>query len=533
ALAHWKFGASRRKGRAKVRVYNPGLEEHGWKSEHTVIEIVNDDMPFLVDSVAVECGRRDISVYLIVHPVVGIRRSNGSVSELGDASKTAKGWGAESFMHIEINRQSADRLDEIKSAIESVLNDVRAAVDDWQAMREKVLDAAAQLESRPGPLPAEEVSEVKDFLHWIHDNNFTLLGYREFTFKGSGPKTEVSIVPDQGLGILRDPGYFVYHEFTDPARLRPEVREFISRPEALAINKTDVMATVHRPVYMDAITVRRFGPKGKVIGQQMFVGLFTSAAYNRSPRAIPLLRSKIATVFDRARIPANSHDGKALMNILETFPRDELFQASEEHLLNTSLGVLNLQERQRVALFLRRDDLERFVSCLVYVPRDRYDTRFRRRVQAIMERAFNGSSADWYTQLSDSPLARFNLFVRTTPGAIPEYDATAIEDEVVRTARSWSDLLEGALVGAHGEERGLALFNTYRNAFRPGYQERFNAESAVGDIAQVEEVLASGEIGMSLRRPLESAEHEVRFKIYHPDAPIPLSDALPMLEHMG
>jgi glutamate dehydrogenase len=533
ALAHWKFGASRGKGRAKVRVYNPNLEEHGWKSDHTVIEIVNDDMPFLVDSVAGECTRRDISVYLIVHPVIGVRRTGGAVAELGDAAKSAKGWAAESFMHVEISRQSADRLDEIRTALEKVLSDVCAAVTDWQAMREKVLDASSRLESKPGILSAEEVTEVGDFLRWIHDNNFTLLGYREFAFKGSGTKTEVSIVPDESLGVLRDPDFFVYNEFADPARLRPEVREFVSRPEAVAINKTDVMATVHRPVYMDAITIRRFGPKGQVIGQQMFVGLFTSAAYNRSPRAIPLLRRKIETIFERAGVPANSHDGKALMNILETFPRDELFQASEEHLLNTSLGVLNLQERQRVALFLRRDDLERFVSCLVYVPRDRYDTEFRRRVQGIMERAFDGASADWYTQLSDSPLARFNLFVRTTPGAIPEYDADEIEGELVRAARSWSDLLQGALVGAHGEERGLALYHRHRDAFRSGYQERFNAEAAVGDIAMVEAVQETGEIGMSLRRPLESAEHEVRFKIYHADAPIPLSDVLPMLEHMG
>lgn len=533
ALAHWKFAAERRLGTAKVRVYNPSLEEHGWKSDHTMIEVVNDDMSFLVDSVAAALTRRDIAIFLIVHPIIRVRRKGGSIAGITEAEAKSGKEEVESFLHIEVNRQASDRLADIAAAIEKVLADVRAAVGDWQPMRDKVLEVVRELDAAPGPLPADEAAEVCDFLRWVHDNNFTLLGYRAFVFEGKGKTTRVSIDAGGNLGVLRDPAFFVYREFADLEKLRPEVRAFISRPQALAINKTDTVSTVHRPVYMDSITVRRFGAKGRVTGQHVFVGLFTSNAYNRSARGIPLLRRKVQRVIERADLPPNSHDGKALTNILETLPRDELFQVDDDHLFTTSLGILNLQERQRVALFLRRDGLDRFVSCLIYVPRDRYDTAFRRRVQAIMEKTFGGECGDWFTQLGDAPLARTHMFIHTTPGAIPDYEAEAVEAQVVQAARSWADQLQDALVGAHGEERGLALYHLYQRGFGSGYHERFNGEVAVGDIDMIEQTLDTGEIGMSLRRPLEAAENQIRFKLYHPKSPIPLSDALPMLEHMG
>ena len=386
AIAHWRFGAKRKSGQARVRVYNPNLEEHGWKSDHTVVEMVNDDMPFLVDSVAAELSRRDISIQLIVHPILRVRRRNGAIDGILETGEAGDGVAAESFMHIEVSRQPAAHLPEIAAAIERVLADVRIAVADWQDLRAKVLETTADFEAEPGPVPAEDRDEICAFLRWIHDNNFTLLGYRRFDFEGSGRKTKVSFDPNAGLGLLRDPDFHPFPEFADLENLRPEVRAFLSGPEPLVIAKTDVLSTVHRPVYMDSIALRRFGAKGKVTGQHLFVGLFTSSAYNHTTREIPLLRRKIRRVLERADLPANSHDGKALTNILENFPRDELFQVSEDHLLITGLGILNLQERQRVALFLRRDDLERFMSCLVYVPRDRYDTDFlRQRMQGILE----------------------------------------------------------------------------------------------------------------------------------------------------
>jgi len=531
ALAHWKFGARRARGQAKVRLYNPTLEDHGWKSDHTVIEIVNDDMPFLVDSVTAELGRRDIGVLLIVHPILTVRRKGGVLVDVVD--EAAADTLQESFMHIEVSRQALATLKDIQAGIEAVLADVRVAVTDWYPMRDKVVAAADELARRPGPLPAEEAAEAADFLRWIGEHNFALLGYRELSVTGSGTATRLAIVPDSGLGVLRDPNFRAFDEFTDFAKLRPEVRAFVSRPQALVINKTDRVSTVHRPVFMDSITVRRFGPKGRVVGWHLFVGLFSASAYNRSPRSIPLLRSKIQKVIDRADLPPASHDGKALLNILETFPRDELFQVTDDHLFATSLGVLNLQERQRVALFLRRDDLDRFMSCLIYVPRDRYDTDLRRRMQAILEEAFAGASGDWYTQLGVTPLARVHMFIRTRPGAIPDFSVDALEARLAAAARSWADSLQDALVAAHGEEQGLALYRRYQRAFGSGYRERFNADSAVGDIRLIEATLAGGGVGMSLRRPLEAADCEMRFKLYHPRTPIPLSDALPMLEHMG
>jgi glutamate dehydrogenase len=290
---------------------------------------------------------------------------------------------------------------------------------------------------------------------------------------------------------------------------------------------------VHRPVHLDTIMVTRLSARGRVVGQRLFVGLFTSSAYYRSVRNIPMLRRRLAKALELAGFPKTSHDGKALGNILENFPRDELFQVSDEHLFNTALGILHLQERQRVALFVRRDDFERFVSCLVYVPRDHYTTDLRRRMQGILEDSFAGTVSANYSQLGDSPLARLHVIIRTTPGQIPDYDAHEIEARLVDATRSWADHLRDALVVAEGEEKGLRLFRRYGQAFRSGYRERFNAASAVADIAVIEAASEAGELGMSLYRPIEAPDDHLWFKVYHPGGPIPLSDVLPMLEHMG
>ncbi len=532
ALAHLRFGMQRQPGEAKVRAYNPDLEEHGWTSEHTVLEIVNDDMPFLVDSVSAELNRRDFAVHLIIHPVLEVRRDGGnSLVKILKPDEAAEDGLGESFMHIEISRQPDARLDEIAADVSRVLADVRAAVDDWQSMRACMLAAIEELEAAPGPLDEGDASEICAFLRWVHDHNFTLLGYRAYAFDGEA--VSMAVDPDTGLGLLRDPRVSVFREFEDLASLRPEILAYLAEPRGLTVVKTDRVATVHRPVHMDAVMIQRFGPDGRVVGQHLIAGLFTASAYTMSPRQIPLLRRKIEQVYDRAGLPPISHDGKALMNILETFPRDELFQVSGDHLFHTALGILNLQERQRVALFLRRDDLDRFMSCLLFVPRDRYNTDLRHRMQAIMEAAFAGHSAEWYIQLSDAPLARVHMFIRTTPGAIPDYDADEIEARLADAARAWQDALEEALISAHGEERGVALFQRYRPAFPAGYRERFSTEAAVLDIERVEGAFSNGALGLSLRRPIEAGEHQIRLKLYHPDRPIPLSDALPMLEHMG
>jgi len=523
--AHWTFGASRPPGKAKVRVYNPSPARMGWHSQHTVVETITDDMPFLVDSVVAELHRQELSVHTVIHPIVRLRRGkSGNLREVLGPGAPANAAAAESFMHIEVTRQSTNRLKEIQAGLEAVLGDIRAVIEDWRDMREKMAEVVVELENRPATkLAAEDVNEVRDFLCWAHANNFTFLGFREYLYKESGGKAIVRINPKKGLGILRDPNVTVFRELS----------ALVKQPGLLMVTKTNQRSTIHRPVHMDAIGIKCLDSKGKAIGQHLFVGLFTSSAYHSSPREIPFLRRKVLKIFERAGMPPTSHDGKALLNVLETFPRDELFQATEEHMFLTCLGIMNLHERPRVALFIRRDEYERFVSCLVYIPRDLFSTDLRGRLHDILEEAFAGKVTAHYSQLGETLLARLHTIIRTTPGRIPDYDADEIEARLADAARTWSDHLQQALVDAHGEEKGAALHLRYRRAFRSGYRERFDAETALADIAKVEQTLDTGELGMSLRGPAAAAANIFWFKVYHPEQPIPLSDVLPMLEHMG
>jgi len=530
ALALWNFGLTREPGAAKVRIYNPRLDEHGWRSPHSVVEIVNDDMPFLVDSVTAELNRRELTVHLVIHPILKVMRDKtGKLTGSGEA----KGQ-PESYMQIRFTEQTApDVLADIRKGIEQVLDDVRASVRDWKAMRERMSALAKELDGAKLPVGAADAAEARDFLAWMADDHFTFLGYREYDFSGEDEAANLKVRPGSGLGILTDDNVSVFAGVRNNDRLPPEVRQDLRQPRLLVVMKSNRRSTVHRPNHMDTIGVARFDKAGRVVGERLFVGLFTSVAYNKSPRDIPLLRRKVERVLERAGFDPASHDGKALLHILDGYPRDELFQISDDELFDIALGILHLQERQRVALFVRRDRYERFVSCLIYVPRDRYSTELRLRIQDIVAKAFNGRVSAFYTQMTDSALSRLQLIVATTPGAIPEVDTAALEAKLVEAGRSWSDHLQDALVDARGEEQGFATLRRYADAFPISYRERFNAHAAVFDIDRIEEAIRENHLTMNLYRPVEAAPNELRFKTYNAQQQVPLSDVLPTLEHMG
>jgi glutamate dehydrogenase len=532
ALSLWRFAETRKPGTAKLRVLNPRLEEQGWRSPRTVIEIVNDDMPFLVDSVTAALSGQGLTVHLVIHPILCVARdAAGKRTALLDG---ANGAGLrESCMHVEVSEESdAQRLAEIAATLERVLAEVRAAVTDWQKMRDRLAAIIADLKANPPPLDAAERAEALDFLAWLGDDNFTFLGCREYRF-GGGRESGLDIVPKSGLGILRDDGYAIFDGLRNFSTLPPDVREFLREPRLLLITKSNRRAAVHRPVHMDAICIKMFDATGQAVGERLFVGLFTSLAYSRSPRAIPLLRRKVAHVMERSGFDPASHDGKALQHILDTYPRDELFQSTEDELFDTALGILNLQERQRIALFVRRDPFERFVSCLVFVPRERYDTALRQRFAAILEEAFGGTLDSFTTQLDESVLARVHFILRTQPGRLSVVDVAALERRLAEAGRSWADRLADALTEAKGEEAALALLRRYAGAFPTSYRERFAAAVAVHDIDRLEELRQGAPIAVTLYRTLEQESAELRFKIYRPGAPLALSDVLPVLEHLG
>jgi len=528
---HLDFGAKRGRGKSSVRVYTPSKAANGYDSDHTVIEVINDDMPFLVDSVTAAVNERGLTVHLIIHPIVKVRRDGaGKLIDILEPGQADAGSVMESYIHLEVSEQPKSRLVEIRRQIENVLTDTRAAVEDWRPMRERMATVIEELEIEPAGTKPEDCYEVREFLRWIHDNHFTFLGFRDYDLSGTGKNVKLKPKKDSGLGVLRDADNSV---FDVAPSLPADVKAFLTKPSLLLVTKADNKSTVHRSVLLDVIDVKRIDANGKVVGHRMFVGLFTSVAYNKSPRDIPLLRRRITQIIDKAGFARASHDGKALTNTLETFPRDELFQASDIHLYETALSILHLQERQRVALYVRQDNFRRFMSCLVFVPRERYNTELRRRLQAILVEALGGHDPSFQTQIGDSPLARVHYTIPIDSSKAVTYDAAAIEAQLADAARSWEDHIGQALVAAHGEGIGLELLDRYGAAFGAGYKDRYEPHEVLDDIAEIERIVVLGGIGMNLYKPAEAAADEVRFKLHHFAGAIPLSDALPIFEHMG
>jgi glutamate dehydrogenase len=531
ALSHWNFARKREPGHASVRVFNPSIEEHGWQSTHTIVEIVNDDMPFLVDSVTMEVNRHGLTLHLIIHPILGVHRGDdGTLASI--AAEEAAGARRESFIHVEVDRVVDPMLLRALAAdVERVLTDVRLAVTDWKKMRDQVLRIIAEIDARAPPIPAEELAEGKAFLAWLADGHFTLLGYRCHDLIQADGQDALRIVAGSSLGILRETqGKNMAASF---AALPPEVRAYAHLPELLIITKANARSTVHRPGYLDYVGVKRFDAAGNVCGEHRFLGVYTSMAYSAKPGDIPLLRRKTANVVMRADLIRGSHAGKALVNILDNYPRDELFQTSEDDLLRTAMGILHLGERQRFRLFVRRDVFDRFVACMIYAPRENYTTELREKWQAILVHAFNGASSEFNVYVSESVLARVLVTVRTTPGKIPAYDVRELEARLAAAARRWDDDLRAALVDASGEARGNQLYSQFVGALPAGYREDFAARAAVPDIEMMACLSAERPLGMSLYRPLEAEPSTLRFKLFHLGRPVTLSDSLPMLERMG
>jgi glutamate dehydrogenase len=533
AVAHWNFLHAREPGQALVRAYNPRHDTHGWQSTHTIVEVAVDDMPFLVDSVRMAIDRLDLTVHLLIHPVIRVFRSARGealgvlVEDEGDAQDAV----TEAVMHFEVDRQAGDdALARIEDEVRSVLVDVRRAVEDWEAMRGRLEEAIAELDIAPPPLSREEIDEGRAFLKWADNHHFTFLGFEEMDLVATGGELQLVVREGSPLGVLRD-DRGVSSAF---AQLTPEMRRVALEPELLIITKSNTRSRVHRPSHMDYIGIKRFDGDGKVVGERRFLGLYTSAAYNRVPRDIPLLRDKVRRVIARAAYPGSSHATKALVNILDNFPRDELFQLSVDELYHTAIGILHLQERRRIRLFVHHDRFGRFYSCIVFVPRERFNTSNRQAIQNILQKVFGAHESEFNVYLSESVLARLYFLMRVHPGASVSYDVAEIEDSLRSATRAWSDDLHESMLEHFGEARGQRLMQRYGTAFRADYREHYPARVAVLDVERMETLdEADGRLAMSLYRPLEAADDVLHFKMFHLGEPVSLSDALPMLENMG
>ena len=531
ALSHWHFAREYQDG-LRLRVYNPRIDEHGWESTHTVIELVGLDMPFLVDSIGMEVNRQGLTLHLIIHPVMSIVR-NAQGEFLGLADKPgAEGARYESLIHVEVDRRTKpDELEAIRSGIARVLQDVGAAVADWPAMKQRLDDVIAEAKTTTAPEDPEDIAEAQAFLEWMADDNFVLLGCRDYDLISEGGDNELRIRAGSGLGLLRETGDNLQSQSF--AALPPQLKAQAHLPILLTITKSNTRSTVHRQGYLDHISVKTFDTDGRVTGERRIIGLLTSTAYNTNPKRIPLLRRKLQTVIAQAGLMPGSHAGKALATILEQYPRDELFQSSTDDLFNTATGILRLGERQRIRLFVRCDAFARFVSCLIYVPREHYNTEQRKRMQAVLMESFGGTASEFEVHFSESALARVLITVRTKDSIIPPFNVREVEARLVSVARRWEDGLQQALLEHHGEEIGMARTRRYLNAFPAAYREDYPARSAVHDIELMESLEANNGLSMNLYVPLEAPPGRLHFKLFYADTPVPLSISLPMLERTG
>ncbi len=529
AFGHLQFGARRRKGQPNIRIFNPTEETHGYTSSFTFIEMVHDDMPFIVNSVTTAINRHDLTVHITVHPIIRVRRDKHGIIE-GVADLDSNKGQRESFVRLAIDREAdSQELKKLEREIRRVLADIKLSVRDWHKMREKMVKAHESLKFVPKRIDKRLLSESQAFLQWLADDHFTFLGYREYKLSKRNKKVFLKPVENSGLGLLsRKDRAGRTIELTD------DMRRLTRSKDWLILTKSNARSTIHRHAYLDYIGVKLYDKNGNVSGEQRFIGLFASAAYSEAPRNIPLLRHKIDRIFERGKIEPLGHRGKALLHILNTYPRDELFHASVKDLVRTTIGILNLQDRQRVAFFLRRDAFRRFFSCLVYVPREKYTTLIRRKIESILIDALAGASADTSVQISDSALARVHIVVHTPSGERPRISIQKIEAAIAEVVVTWSDKLRDQLVDAYGIDAGPKLFRAYRDVFPPGYQDDVDPLEACSDIKRIDEMLLTGSTqSVDLYKPEGSLPGHMHFMVYSFGEPIALSEALPLLEDMG
>jgi glutamate dehydrogenase len=528
--SHVALGNTRKAGSAKVCAISPTLAEDNWHSLRTVVQVVTDDMPFLVDSVSAELSRQDRSIRVVIHPRFLVKRDvDGKLIEILDQDMTSsddapEGALKESWISVEVDRESnAHALATIEERIYQVLADVRATVTDWPAMQQKLDDVITEVQAATG-LIGRERDEAIEFLSWLSDNHFTFIGYSKYALV----KNKLANVQGAGLGTLRDTAGGSY--------LSEDDYDHSSMNSLMVITKAKMRATVHRSVYLDYVGIRQIDATGQQIGEHRFLGLFSSAAYTQSVTSIPVISNKVQDVIESMGLGRDSHSGKDLMQFLETYPRDEMFQISGVELEEVALRVLQFQERRQVRLFTRTEVLGRYVSVLVYFPRDRYTTEVRLRMEAILLETFGATSVDHTARVSESVLARLHFVLRKPRGKdIPEIDLELLESRITDAARFWEDDFADSLIDQVGEEEALRLTRTWIDAFPESFKEDVLADSAVSHLKILEslETQPEGQIRVSMYTPAIPEDGTRRFAIYCIGNSITLSSVLPILHDLG
>ena len=530
ALAHRALKKHKR-GESVIAVDNdPALVRNG--RPVTAITVINDNMPFLFDSITGEITDQAGEASLVLHPVLLVRHDKNGVAELMGESipgKADAGADKVSLIHVHVGRMGEEAVEALKARLAHVLSQVRAAVADWKPMLARLDEAIHDFRYAPIPLNKDEVTEAIAFLEWLRDDNFTFLGIREFKYVGDEKTGMLERTRKAGLGILSDPDVRVLRRGNEPVTTTPEVRAFLHGPDPLLVTKANAKSVVHRRIYLDYVGVKTFDAKGKLTGELRIVGLFTSTAYTRSVMKIPYLRSKVNAVIAKSGFDPNDHSGKALINVLESYPRDELFQISVPVLRKHAEAILALGERPRVRALVRVDQFDRFVSVIVFVPRDRYDSTVRERIGNFLKTAFDGHLSAYYPAFPEGTLARVHFIIGRSGSKTPKVEIAALEAALRSIVRTWDDALREAASDAQARPALIAIANrlpqNYRNSFTP--------ETGLRDAGQIVEITADNPIAVNFYFDKGQSGKQASLKIYHHGEPVALSRRVPLLENMG
>ena len=525
ALANgfWHWTSQKRAGAQEIRLIE-GKGADGRALGRDILEICGPDMPFLVDSVMGEIGAQGVEVRAMFHPILEVSRD-------GDGARAPGGIPlSESLIQIHMPPVPPSKRDAILMGVRETLLDVRLSVADFQAMRSRMNHAIKELAVAHTKASSDEIGESISFLKWLAQDHFIFFGVRSYDYprdaSGMLASDEPDIREDLNLGILRDPLRMVLRRLNEPSVLTDKVRAYIEEPSPIIVAKSNLRSRVHRRGVMDYIGVKRFGENGEVLGEDRFVGLFTAEAYDQMVRDVPLLRGKIDRVIAGAKLVPGSHNDKRFRNIVENYPRDELFQIDEADLLRIALGVQHLMDRPRPKIFVRHDRFDRFLSVLVFVPRDRYNSTVRARIGALLADAYQGRLSAFYPMFGDAPLARVHYIIGVTPNNHGAPDIVMLETQIADITRTWEDGVE-----ALGEGKSHAL-SQYLSGFSAGYRESFDAREALIDVQELDQVTNTSVRVRAYRRSGDD-ETILRAKLYKTGQATALSAAVPIFESMG
>ncbi|OZM71586.1 NAD-glutamate dehydrogenase [Amycolatopsis antarctica] len=549
--SHLQLAQARVPGRPAVRLVNPTTAEDGWSRDATVLQIVTDDMPYLVDSVAAEFSRTGAQVQRIVHPIVVVSRDvTGELLEIhpnADVASPPEGAAIESWMYLEVDLiTDPSRARELDNRLTSVLGDVREVVEDTGKMEEAARALAEGLESAPPPLPEEEVSSGAELLRWLASGHFTFLGYRHYELvdhpDSGSDEPALRAVLASGLGVLRQ----------DSLAARgltagPDTAATALAPTLLVLTQASAPSTVHRPVYPYYVGVKTFDTEGRVTGEHRFLGMFTTTALHENVLDIPVVSHRVREVIHRAGFPMASYSGQRMLEVLQNWPRADLFSADTDSLYSTATGAITLADARRLRLFLRRDPYRRFFSCLVFLPRDRYTTRSRLAMQDVLLAELEGTHLEFGTRLGETVLAQVHFTVHTDPASLIEPDTLRIQERLNEAVRGWDDLMVEAILaerrergpgagngsGSMGDESASEQGQRFAGVFPEAYKEDFPAGEALADLRRLETLRDESDLAMRFYLPADAAPGERRFKLYLLGGGVTLSTVLPLLQRMG